>query len=123
MQDYRNLETWQVAHALVMETYRATEGFPRSELYGLTSQIRRAVVSIPANIAEGVGRRTDPSTRHFLEIASGSASELDYLLLLSRELGMLAADRHSRLESSVLSVRRLLNGFIRRLRRDRPLRT
>ena len=119
MQDYRNLETWQVAHSLAVEIYKVTERFPKSELYGLTSQLRRAAVSIAANIAEGTGRRTDPGTRHFLEIASGSASEVDYLLLLARDLELLTSESHAKLDPPTQSVRRLLNGFIRRLRQGR----
>ena len=116
MQDFRHLETWQVAHALTLDIYRVTEGFPRSELYGLTSQLRRAAVSITANVAEGKGRRTDPGTRYFLEIASGSAGEVDHLLLLAQDLGLLQPSQHAKLEPGVQSVRRLLGGFIRRLR-------
>lgn len=116
MQDFRHLETWQVAHALTLDIYRVTEAFPRSELYGLTSQLRRAAVSVAANVAEGTGRRTDPATRYFLEIASGSASEVEYLLLLAKDLGLLHPPIHARLEPGVQSVRRLLNGFIRKLR-------
>jgi four helix bundle protein len=116
MQDFRHLETWQVAHALTLDIYGVTEGFPRSELYGLTSQLRRAAVSITANVAEGTGRRTDPGTRYFLEIASGSAGEVDHLLLLAQDLGLLQPSQHAKLEPGVQSVRRLLGGFIRRLR-------
>jgi len=122
MQDFRHLETWQVAHALALDIYRVTESFPRSELYGLTSQLRRAAVSIAANIAEGTGRRTDPATRYFLEIASGSASEVEYLLVLATDLGMLLPSAHAKLEPGVQSARRLLNGFIRRLRRTKEPR-
>jgi four helix bundle protein len=122
MQDFRHLETWQVAHALSLDIYKVTEGFPRSEQYGLTSQLRRATVSIAANVAEGTGRRTDPGTRYFLEIASGSASEVEYLLLLAKDLGLLQPSQHSKLEPKVQSARRLLNGFIRRLRGTRGRR-
>ena len=116
MQDFRHLETWQVAHALTLDIYGVTEGFPRSELYGLTSQLRRAAVSITANVAEGTGRRTDPGTRYFLEIASGSTAEVNYLLSLAQDLGLLQPSEHAKLEPGVQSVRRLLGGFIRRLR-------
>jgi four helix bundle protein len=76
MQDFRNLKVWQKSHALTIEIYRATEAFPGNELYGLTSQIRRSCVSIPANIAEGCGRNSDPEFSRFLAIAMGSATEL-----------------------------------------------
>ena len=84
MQDFRQLKVWRKAHSLALAIYKGTVRFPRTELYGLTSQIRRACVSIPANIAEGCGRGGDPELGRFLQIAMGSASELEYHLLLAR---------------------------------------
>ena len=86
MQDFRDLKVWQKSHQLTLEVYRSTATFPREELYGLTSQIRRASSSIPANIAEGCGRNSPNELRRFLEIAMGAASELEYHLLLARDL-------------------------------------
>jgi len=83
MKDFRELKVWEKAHQLTLEVYKATTIFPKDELYGLTSQIRRACASIPANIAEGCGRRGDAEFARFLGIAMGSASELDYHLLLA----------------------------------------
>jgi four helix bundle protein len=97
MQDFRNLKVWQRAHALTLDIYRATEAFPQREIYGLTSQIRRAGASMGANIAEGCGRGGDAELRRFLLIAMGSASELEYHLLLARDLGVLSEDDHERL--------------------------
>ena len=81
MSDYRKLVVWEKAHKLVLEVYRVTMTFPKEELFGLTSQIRRASASIPANIAEGSGRGSDAEMARFLHIALGSASELEYHLL------------------------------------------
>jgi four helix bundle protein len=89
VQDYRHLKVWEKAHQLTLAVYKATVPFPKDELYGLTSQIRRACTSIPANIAEGCGRDGDAEFARFLRIAMGSASELDYHLLLARDLGFL----------------------------------
>lgn len=97
MKDFRKLEVWQKAHGLVLSVYRETTSFPKEEIYGLTSQIRRAAVSIPANIAEGCGRNGDPDLAHFLQMAAGSASELSYELGLARDLGYLTADQHASL--------------------------
>jgi len=89
MKDFRDLNVWEKSHKLTLEIYVATAGFPRSELYGLTSQIRRCSASIGANIAEGCGKRGNNEFQRYLQIASGSASELDYHLLLARDLGFL----------------------------------
>jgi four helix bundle protein len=87
MQDFRNLLVWQKSHELVLEIYRISRDFPREELFGLTSQMRRCAVSVPSNIAEGCGRGSDPDFARFLIIAMGSCSELEYQVLLSRDLG------------------------------------
>jgi four helix bundle protein len=89
MKNFRNLMVWQKAHELTVEVYKATASFPGNEVYGLTSQMRRAGVSIPANIAEGCGRDGDAEFGRFLQIAMGSASELEYHCLLAHELGFL----------------------------------
>jgi four helix bundle protein len=91
MKDFRDIKVWQKAHDLTLEIYKATRSFPKDELYTLVSQIRRASVSIPANVAEGCGRGTDSELRQFLQIAMGSASELEYHLVLARDLGYLEA--------------------------------
>ena len=90
MKDFRTLTVWQEAHQLTLSIYRVTKNFPKDELYGLTSQMRRCSASIAANIAEGCGRRGNAEFARFLQIASGSASELDYHLLLARDLGFSA---------------------------------
>lgn len=83
MKDFRNLKVWEKAHQLTLEIYRSTKLFPREEMYGLISQMRRCSASIGANIAEGCGKRGNGEFQRFLQIASGSASELDYHLLLA----------------------------------------
>jgi four helix bundle protein len=87
--DFRKLQVWHRAHKLTLDVYRATSAFPKEELYGLTNQLRRASASIGANIAEGCGRNTDAELARYLGIAVGSANELDYHLLLARDLGYL----------------------------------
>ena len=86
MQDFRHLKVWQKAHVLTLDVYKSTLNFPREELYGLTSQIRRAATSIAANIAEGCCRKSDPEPGRFLQIAMGSASEVEDHCLLPRDL-------------------------------------
>ena len=86
MKNFRELKVWEKAHLLTIDIYRITATFPKEEMYGLTSQIRRASSSIPANIAEGCGRGSDNDFRRFLQIAMGSASELEYHLLLAHDL-------------------------------------
>lgn len=115
MQDFRNLLVWQKAHALVLEVYRLSRDFPREELYGLTSQMRRCAVSIPSNIAEGCGRATDPDFARFLVIAMGSSSELEYQLLLSRDLGYVETSMHGSLQDKIAEVKRMLTSLIQRV--------
>lgn len=102
MRDYKKYDTWKIAHELVKEIYVISENFPKSELFGLTSQIRRASVSIPTNIAEGCGRSTDKEFARFLEISLGSTNETEYLLLLSCDLGFTS-------EENLLSLNPKLN--------------
>lgn len=99
MRAYERLDAWRRCHELVLATYRATETFPRSELYGLTSQARRAAVSAATNIAEGSAKRGPAEFARFLDIAIGSLNELAYILHLARDLGLLSPSDYSRLES------------------------
>ena len=116
MKDFRSLDVWKKSHELVLAIYEASALFPSSELYGLTSQVRRAASSIPANIAEGCGRSTDRDFARFLQIAMGSASELEYHLILARDLGFLDSVLQEELEQSITEVKRMLSGFMKRLR-------
>jgi four helix bundle protein len=118
MKDFRKLTVWQRAHQLTLAAYRATVSFPRAEVYGLTSQIRRAASSIGANIAEGCGRGSDADFNRFLSMAMGSASELDYHLLPARDLEMLSADKHKELSALVGEVKRMLASLINKLKAD-----
>lgn len=116
MKNFRDLKVWEKAHALVLESYQVTGEFPTAEIYGLTSQIRRAAASIPANIAEGCGRTGDVELARFLQIAAGSASELEYHLILALDLGMLRSERYEILMPQVTEVKRMLTTLIKRLR-------
>jgi four helix bundle protein len=116
MGDFRNLRVWQRAHSLTLEVYGATRTFPKEERYRLTSQLRRAAVSVPANIAEGCGRNGDAELARFLTIAKGSASELDYFLLLAHDLGYLKTSRYEQLAEEVHGISRMLANFVDRLR-------
>jgi four helix bundle protein len=111
---HHRLEAWQQALALVKTIYTTTSSFPKSELYGLTSQMRRAAVSIPSNIAEGAARETTPEFLRFLYIARGSLAELETQILISRDLGYLN-DAES-LQSDLDYISTLLNGLIRSLK-------
>jgi four helix bundle protein len=117
MKNYRELFVWQKAHQLVLGLYAATRTYPSDELYGLTSQSRRSAVSIPSNLAEGCGRNGDAELARFCDIASGSASELDYQMLLAHDLGYLPDGTHSKLEGHLQEVRRMLTGLIATLRK------
>ena len=115
MRDFRELKVWQKAHRFTLDIYRATQGFPKEERFGLTIQLRRAATSIASNIAEGCGRHGEKELARFLAIAAGSASEAEYQLLLARDLDYLATNRHSGLDESVNEVKKMLNSFIRKL--------
>ena len=112
MRNYRELQVWSKAHALTLELYRVSRGFPRDEIYGITSQLRRAAVSIGANLAEGCGRRTSSELARFVRIAMGSASELDYHLLLCRDLGFMSSDDFTTRTAQLTEVRKMLTSFL-----------
>lgn len=98
-----------------MATYKATQNFPTEEKFGLTAQMRRCAVSIPSNIAEGAGRRSDADFGRFLQIAFGSASELEYQTLLSRDLNLLMAPEADDLSARLDEVKRMLSALIKKL--------
>ena len=116
MKDFRDLKVWERGHQLTLGIYKITSGFPREEMYGLTSQIRRACSSIPTNIAEGCGRSRDTELARFLEIAIGSASELEYLLLLSSDLGLIKESDYRTLITKVIEVKKMLITFFMKLK-------
>jgi len=122
MKKFRDLKVWEHAHQLTLEVYKVTNAFPKDELYGLTSQIRRACSSIPTNIAEGCGKDGDAEFNRFLQIAMGSSSELEYELQLAKDLKYLTNDDFLRLDAKLIEVRKMLNGLIQRVRPGRSNR-
>ena len=119
MKDFRSLKVWEKAHALTLVTYKLTEQFPKQELYSLTNQVQRAAVSIPANIAEGCGKDSDAELKRYFSIAMGSASELEYLLLLARDLGYLQGSNYQSAQNELVETRKMLNAFIQKLKANR----
>ncbi len=114
MQNFRNLEVWNKAHQFTLQVYQVTEGFPRAEMFGLTSQVRRAAASIAANLAEGCGR-TQLEFAKFIQIAFGSASESEYHLLLARDLGFINPEDYERLTTRVVETKRMLSSLLRKI--------
>ncbi len=113
MQDFRKLKVWQRAHDVTLLCYSLTRSFPKEELFGLTSQMRRASVSIGSNIAEGCGRQSNADFARLLHFAQGSASELEYQCLLSHDLGLLTKDEHRKIESGVVEVKKMLSALLK----------
>jgi four helix bundle protein len=103
---------WAKAYALSLELYRLSRAFPREEIYGLTSQLRRASVSIGANLAEGCGRRTNSEMARFVRIAMGSASELDHHLLLCKDLGFVQDEDYKRNARNLIEIRKMLGALL-----------
>jgi len=112
VRSYRDLQVWQRAKAFAVEIYRTTESFPRREQYGLTNQIRRAAVSIPSNIAEGHIKRSDKVFANHLDIALGSAAELDTQLEIARQVGYLEAQTHQALAAELQEITKMLFGLL-----------
>jgi four helix bundle protein len=115
MKDFRQLKVWQKSHELVLALYQITASFPRAENYGLTAQIRRAAASIPSNLAEGCGREGDAELARFCCIARGSASELEYHLLLSRDLKLIQPNDYEKLQQQITEIKRMLTVFVQKL--------
>src|SRR5208337_1611974 len=119
LKDFRDLKVWEKSHNLALLVYKHTQLFPKQELFGITSQMRRAAVSIPTNIAEGCGRAGNGDFARFLYIAMGSASELEYLLLISLDLGYLHRIDHKELDVAATEVKRMLASLISKVNADR----
>ena len=117
MRDFRELKSWVKAHKIALDIYTATRSFPKEKRYGLTSQLRRAALSVPTNIAEGCGRGTDSEFAQFSKIAAGSASEVEYLLQMANELRYLDSSQYKILAKGVVEVKKMLNALILSLRR------
>lgn len=116
MQNFKDLKVWQKAHRIVLSIYQQTVSFPAQEKFGLTNQIRRAAVSIPANIAEGSVRSSDADFARFLHIALGSASEVDYYLVLARDLRFWNEETYQTLDADLQEIKRMLAALIARVR-------
>jgi four helix bundle protein len=119
MKDFRSLLVWEKAHQLTLAVYAATKVYPKEELFGLTSQLRRACSSIAANIAEGCGKGSDPDFARYLQIAFGSACEVEYHLILSRDLSYLEPDQYTKINNDLLSVKKMLASLISKIKADR----
>ncbi len=119
MKDFHELKVWQKAHQLTLAVYQTTATFPREELYGLTSQLRRCSASIAANLAEGCGRNGDAEFARFCSIAMGSASELEYHLLLAKDLKLVKPNDYAELSKRAIELKRMLAGLLQKLKADR----
>ena len=116
MRDFKELMVWRRSHQLAIDIYRATQEFPREEVFGQVSQIRRAAASIPTNIAEGCGRKSNAEFANFLNIASGSASEVEYELLLAKELGFITDSQYLQMSKEIRAIRSMLSTLMTRLK-------
>jgi len=123
LKDFRSLKVWAKAHQLTLAVYKVTRAFPKDELYGLTSQIRRAATSVPSNLAEGCGRASDPDFARFVEMAASSALEVEYQLLLSRDLELIDRARYRELQAAIVGVKQMLASLIKTLRGTNGRRT
>ena len=119
MKDFRELQVWRKAHELTLAVYQITASFPREELYGLTAQLRRAGSSIAANLAEGCGRNGDAELARFCSMAMGSASELEYHLLLAHDLKLIQTKDYDALDQRAVELKRMLTALLQKLNADR----
>src|SRR6266567_950955 len=115
MKDFRDLSVWNKAHRLTLATYKVTARFPKDELYTLTAQMRRSSSSIGTNIAEGCGRRGNGEFHKFLQIAAGSASELEYQFLLARDLSYFSEEQYGLMQASIVEIKKMLASLINRV--------
>lgn len=115
MQDYKSLKIWQYSHVFTIEIYKLTVGFPKEEVFGLTSQLRRATTSIELNIAEGCGRDTNNELKRFLYIAMGSAFEVECNLLIVRDLNYISNEKWGELQTKIEEIKRMMTAFIKKL--------
>ena len=118
MRDFKKLQVWKRSHDLTLRIYELTSEFPRYEIYGLTSQIRRASASVPTNIAEGCGRDGSTEFARFLQIASGSTSETEYLTLLAHDLKYFNDDQYVELMDTIVSLKKMLTALLRNVRTE-----
>jgi four helix bundle protein len=116
MRNYKDLRVWEEAHRLTLSVYKATQGFPKEERFGLISQMRRSAASIAANLAEGCGRRSDGEMARYVQIAMGSGAELSYHLLLARDLGFMKNEEHTELSATLERTMRMLSALSSKVR-------
>ncbi len=118
MRNFRSLSVWQKSHELTLEIYKSTASFPKEELYGLVTQMRRSASSVPSNIAEGCGRNTQSQLAHFLNIALGSASELEYQILLAKDLNFLSDQIFKEQTNQIIEINRMLTSLHQKVLSD-----
>lgn len=116
MRNYNELKVWQKAHQMVLHIYETTKFLPKEELYGLTSQLRRAAVSIPANLAEGCGKNSKPDTVNFFQIALGSLHETEYYILLIKDLSYIRTEKYLDFDGNIKEVKAMLVALIKSIR-------
>ena len=115
MRDFRDLIIWQKSHSLTLKIYTMTKTFPKEELFGLVSQMRRAASSVPTNIAEGCGRNTNPDFKRFLIISAGSASELEYQFILSKDLELISESKFQEMEQDIIEIKKMIFAFLKNI--------
>ena len=115
MRDFRKYKVWQLGHQLTLDVYKQTRKFPKEEIYGLTSQMRRASYSIPSNIAERCGRESDAEFKRFLVISQGSASELEYFNILVKDLELISEDYFNVFDNQINMVKKSIHSLIKKL--------
>lgn len=123
MRDFRQIRVWEKAHQFTLEIYKVTARFPKEELYGLTSQLRRASASIAANIAEGFGRGGNVELARFLQMAIGSAYEVEYHILLAKDLGLVTKESNESLEVRIIEIKRMLAALLLKVRADSKVKS
>lgn len=118
MRDFKKLSVWQKSHQLTLAIYRSTTSYPKQEIYGLTNQMRRSASSVPSNIAEGCGRNTQSQLAYFLNIGMGSASELEYQLILSKDLGFINGQIFKEQTMQITEIKRMLTSLHQKVSSD-----
>ncbi len=118
MQNFRELSVWEKSHRLTLNIYKTTTSYPKEERYGITSQMRRSASSIPSNIAEGCGRNSQPQLAHFLNVALGSASELEYQIILSKDLEYINTKIYNDFTEKVVEIKRMLSSLSQKVKTE-----
>jgi four helix bundle protein len=115
MRNFHDLSIWLKSHLLTLKIYSTTKSFPKEEMFGLISQMRRSASSIPTNIAEGYGRNSNPDFKRFLVMAAGSSSELEYQLFLSKDLKFFSDSKFKEFENETIEIRKMIHSFIKNI--------